>query len=201
MSRPRGPWRVAALAARSAACTALLRARGVAVEGVVGCEGMLPALHTGGTVVLGRGLALRGMTSRVELGAHPGARLAIGARVFLNQGASVVATAGEGGADGSAAGGITLGDDVHVGDLVGISDSDHHPVDRLSAVRTAPVVVGNHAWIGRGATLLPGAVVGEHAVIGAGAVVTGTIPPGVVALGVPARPVRDLDVAPGWRRA
>ena len=188
MSRPRHP---VPLAVRSVACTAVLRARGVRTTGLVRCEGLLPALHTGGRVVLGERLSLRAVTGRIELGAHPGATLTVGDRVFVNQGASLVAATS-----------IEIGDDVHVGDLAGLADTDHHAVDHLSAVRTAPVVVEHHAWIGRGATLLPGAHVGAHAVIGAGAVVTGAIPPGVLAVGVPARPVRDLAPAPlGWRRA
>ncbi|MDL5159546.1 acyltransferase [Actinomycetospora termitidis] len=191
MNPPRGLPALARLAARSAACTATMRARGITTTGLVRCDGLLPALHTGGTVRLGAQLSLRAVTGRVELGAHPGGTLTIGDRVFVNQGASIVATTS-----------IEIGDDVHVGDLVGIADTDHHAVDHLTAVRTAPVVVEHHAWIGRAATLLPGAHVGAHAVIGAGAVVTGAIPPGVLALGVPARPVRDLAPArPGWRRA
>ena len=192
MTRPRG---VVRLALRSAACTALLRVRGVPTTGLVRCEGSFPVLHTGGTVRLGAQVSLRSRTGRVEIGATGGGELTVGDRVFVNQGASIVAC-GSG-----TTGGITIGDDVHVGDLVGIHDTDHHPVDHLSAVRTAPVVVEHDVWIGRGATLLPGAHVGAHAVIGAGAVVTGVIPPGVLAVGVPARPVRELAVLEGWRRA
>ncbi|MFC5065113.1 acyltransferase [Actinomycetospora atypica] len=187
MTRPRG---VVRLALRSAACTALLRARGVPTTGLVRCEGSFPLVHTDGTVRLGAQVSLRSRTGRVELGATGGGTLTVGDRVFVNQGASIVATDS-----------ITIGDDVHVGDLVGIHDTDHHAVDHLSAVRTAPVVVEHDVWIGRGATLLPGALVGAHAVIGAGAVVTGVIPPGVLAVGVPARPVRELAVLEGWRRA
>lgn len=54
--------------------------------------------------------------------------------------------------------------------------------------------IGDRALIGIGAVVLDGARVGESAVVGAGAVVTpGTeIPPGVLALGTPARVVREL---------
>jgi carbonic anhydrase/acetyltransferase-like protein (isoleucine patch superfamily) len=54
--------------------------------------------------------------------------------------------------------------------------------------------IGRGAMIGIGATVLNGARIGEEALIGAGAVVTpGTvIPPRVLALGIPAKPVRDL---------
>jgi len=52
----------------------------------------------------------------------------------------------------------------------------------------------NHSFIGMGATVMDGAVVGEFAMVGAGALVTQgkEIPPGTLAVGAPARVVRDL---------
>lgn len=55
-------------------------------------------------------------------------------------------------------------------------------------------VVGNGALIGMGATLLDGAQVGENALVGAGALVRegDEIPAGTLAVGTPARVVREL---------
>jgi len=53
------------------------------------------------------------------------------------------------------------------------------------------VVVGRGAWIGANAVVM--ADVGEGAVIGAGAVVVKPIPPRTVAVGVPARVVKELS--------
>lgn len=57
--------------------------------------------------------------------------------------------------------------------------------------------IGDGALIGMGATVLNGAVIGEGALIGAGALVTEgkVIPPRTLAMGSPAKPVRDLDDA------
>ena len=57
--------------------------------------------------------------------------------------------------------------------------------------------VGNHALIGIGAIVLDGAEVGDEVLVGAGAVVSpGTkLPPRTLALGTPAKPVRDLKPA------
>jgi phosphonate metabolism protein (transferase hexapeptide repeat family) len=53
------------------------------------------------------------------------------------------------------------------------------------------VHIGHDVWIGHGAIVLPGVSVGTGAVIGAGAVVTRDVEPYVIAVGVPARPLRD----------
>lgn len=52
-----------------------------------------------------------------------------------------------------------------------------------------PISIGNDVWIGRGATIArkPGLTVGDGAVIGAGAVVTKSIPPYAIAVGIPAK--------------
>lgn len=51
--------------------------------------------------------------------------------------------------------------------------------------QTAPVVIGNHVWIGGGAIILPGVTIGDNVVIGAGSVVTKDIPSNVIAYGNP----------------
>jgi acetyltransferase-like isoleucine patch superfamily enzyme len=55
--------------------------------------------------------------------------------------------------------------------------------------RAAPVVIGDDAYIGAQATLMPGVRVGAAAVVGAGAVVTHDVADGVTVAGVPARPI------------
>ncbi|MCS7179027.1 MAG: gamma carbonic anhydrase family protein [Anaerolineae bacterium] len=95
---------------------------------------------------------------------------------------------------------------IHIGPRSNIQDLTviHTDVDRPCRVG-AGVTVGHRAvlhgaivedgaLIGIGAILLNGAVVGAEAIVGAGAVVTeGTvIPPRTLALGIPAKVVREL---------
>ena len=61
------------------------------------------------------------------------------------------------------------------------------------------VEIGKGSWIGSGAIILPGSKIGEHVVIGANSVVTGEIPSHSVAVGSPARVVRQYD-GNSWER-
>lgn len=72
-----------------------------------------------------------------------------------------------------------------------------HPVDpgprRAGWEYAEPIVVGDNVWLGGGAILCPGVTIGNDTVIGAGAVVTRDLPAGVVAVGTPARVLREID--------
>ena len=149
---------------------------------------MRPVFLTAGSIKCGR-LILRCKTVRIELGAAEKGSLVLGERVFINTGATIVATHS-----------IVLGDDCLIGDLVAIFDSDYHAIEPSQPTRFAPVRLGNNVWVGRSATILPGVTIGDHAVIAAGSIVTSDIPARTLAAGVPARPIRTLDIPDGWRR-
>lgn len=60
--------------------------------------------------------------------------------------------------------------------------------------KSGKVIIGDGAHIGIGAIIMPGVTIGDGAVIGAGAVVTKDIPPYTLALGVPARVIKDYKI-------
>ena len=85
---------------------------------------------------------------------------------------------------------ITIGNNVAIGRNFYVQDSDFHTIIDSNGERknnTAPVVIGNHVWIGANVTILKGVHVGDGAVIGAGTVVTKDVPPYSVVAGTPNR--------------
>ena len=54
------------------------------------------------------------------------------------------------------------------------------------------IVIGADVWLGSGAIVLAGVTIGANTVVGAGAVVTRDLPANVVAVGNPARVVREI---------
>ena len=59
-------------------------------------------------------------------------------------------------------------------------------------VSYAPISIGSRCWLGAGTIVLPGVTIGDGTTVGAGSVVTKSLPPRVLAIGSPARVVRDL---------
>ncbi len=65
---------------------------------------------------------------------------------------------------------------------------------------TGPIVIDDEVWLGVGVTILCGVRIGEGAVIGAGSLVTSDIPPGAIAVGMPARVVKMRSELTGANR-
>ncbi|MFR6471246.1 MAG: acyltransferase [Turicibacter sanguinis] len=82
---------------------------------------------------------------------------------------------------------ITIGENVMIAEDVMIRDSNNHTIERDGYVKDAPVVIGNHVWIGTRATILSGVTIGDGAVVAAGAVVTKDVPANTLVGGVPAK--------------
>ena len=155
---------------------------------VVTVDGLNPIIVPFGSIKCGR-LILRCKPVPVELGAAKGGCLVLGERVFINTGSTIVAHHS-----------IVLGDDCLIGDFVAIFDTSHHQLEPSVPTRVAPVLLGTNVWVGRSVIILPGVTIGDHAVIAAGSVVTENVAARTLAAGVPARPVRTLQVPDGWRR-
>jgi len=116
-----------------------------------------------------------------------GYQTSVGARSFANFGLVVLDVAR-----------VTIGDDVQIGPNVQLLTATH-PVDadarRDKWESAAPIVIGSNVWLGGGVIVCPGVTIGENTIVGAGSVVTRDLPSDVVAVGSPARTVRNLGEA------
>jgi maltose O-acetyltransferase len=116
----------------------------------------------------------------VDYGEH----LHIGPRTFVNYNLTALDVAR-----------ITIGTDCQIGPNVQLL-TPTHPVepeprrDRLEAAR--PITIGDNVWLGGGVIVCPGVTIGDNSVVGAGAVVTRDVPANVVAVGNPARVLREV---------
>ena len=108
-------------------------------------------------------------------------RIKIGNNVFINSNSLLMAR-----------GGITIEDDVLLAANVQLLSNNHDEYDRR-VLTCKPIHIKKGAWIGAGASILPGVTIGENAIVGAGAIVTKDVGDCEVAVGVPAKIVKTLD--------
>ena len=121
---------------------------------------------------------------RAPLYCDYGTHIAIGDRTFVNFGLVALDVAP-----------ITIGADCQIGPNVQLL-TPIHPLDpdlrRDKWEQASPIFLGDNVWLGGGVIVLPGVTIGPGTVVGAGAVVSRDLPPGVLAVGTPARVVREL---------
>jgi acetyltransferase-like isoleucine patch superfamily enzyme/acyl carrier protein len=177
------------VAAPSAAPTALHRAavaashafarlalRGVDALGPRPFVRGLPFVENLGRLTIGADLSLASTPVGSHLVTGPRGVLRIGDGVIIGPGAAIAAEDR-----------VEIGDGARLGAGVMLLASDYHAVaDRDAPGATGPIVIGAHAHLGDRVVVLHGATIGAHAVIAADSVVSGDIPAGAHAAGVPA---------------
>jgi len=153
-------------------------------------------IKLGNNVFLGDSVEIRNPGARIDIGddtticnyvvikSSPDAgRIVIGKRVWIGQGSIIE------GKD------ISIGDDVILAPNVHVIGGDHGIARNWrinqQAAKTAPVVIENDVWIGSGSVVLKGVKLHEGCVVGARSVVTHDIPPYTIAVGTPARVIRE----------
>lgn len=135
-----------------------------------------------GDVEFGEGVSLKGDVVPIELVSHKGARISIGDQTFINYGSSITAYKQ-----------VKIGSHCLLGHYLFIIDRNELGIEqREVAPPAAPVIIEDNVWIGSNVIILPGVSIGCRAAIGAGSVVTRDIPAACLAVGNPARVVRQL---------
>jgi len=117
--------------------------------------------------------------------------------------------------------GVKIGKNVHIGPLVTIDDvypnfvciedgvsiagqnfiiTHNKPLEyhkNLSEAFLAPVIIKKNAWIAIGVIILPGVTIGEGAIVASGSVVNKDVPPNTLVGGVPAKVIKEFEMADG----
>jgi maltose O-acetyltransferase len=136
-------------------------------------------------------LGSAGASLEVEYGLHVdyGINIHVGERFYANANCVLLDVAQ-----------IRIGDDTMLGPGVQLLTATHpvDPVARTSGRELGfPITIGSRAWLGGGVIVGPGITIGDDVVVGSGAVVTKDLPDRVVAVGNPARIIREVDVSEG----
>jgi acetyltransferase-like isoleucine patch superfamily enzyme len=160
--------------------------------------GTASRIRIGSGTRIDRGFTLRLTGGQLDMGSHcevrrdvtltVTGRLSVGSRVMLGSGMLVMCDER-----------LTIEQDAIIGSYTVISDTTHRrtapdePVHH-SPMRTAPTRIGRNVQIGVHVAVSLGVDVGDQAFIGANSVVTSDVPAGWLAVGSPARAVRELVV-------
>lgn len=153
-----------------------------------------------------------GIAAQTSIGADVHSSIKIGTK--LSVGGKCIIGAGDGGSIQigndttimsylylqAAASKVSIGEDCMFSYFVKMNTGSHTLYDNVTGENITHrdgITLGNHVWVGMGATFVDGCTVGDGSVIGASSVVTKDIPPHVTCAGNPARVLRE-DVR--WER-
>lgn len=120
----------------------------------------------------------------IDVIVEKGGTLTIGESCYFNYGCSI-----------SAMQEVTIGKGCLFGTYVSVTDNAFHelsPEHRLERPASMPVIIEDNVWLANRVVVLPGVTIGAGSAIGACSVVTKDIPPRTLAVGIPAKPIRQL---------
>ena len=144
-------------------------------------KGLGPKIRCAGKLIVGRNLTLRSIAQPIEISIENKAEIVIGDDVFINTGVVIAAKMR-----------IYIGNETIIGDQAIIYDSDWHGIDGKE-IKSKPVEIGNHVWIGARAIILKGVEIGDNSIVAAGSVVTKNVSDGIIVAGNPAKYIRKTQ--------
>jgi putative colanic acid biosynthesis acetyltransferase WcaF len=87
-------------------------------------------------------------------------------------------------------GAISIGANTVVSQNTYICAADHDYTDVRFTIRQCPVAIGNEVWVASDVWIGPGVQVGDGTVVGARSTATRNLPPEMVCVGSPCRPIK-----------
>ena len=126
----------------------------------------------------------------VDIKAHQNGKIEIGDRAYIGPYACLSGKS------------INIGKSCLIASHTGIYASNHLFADATRTIKGQGlsykgIAIEDDCWLGSGVKVLDGVTIGQGSVVGAGAVVTKSIPPYSIAVGVPAKVVSQRNVTPG----
>ncbi|MGB3622572.1 hypothetical protein FT643_05765 [Ketobacter sp. MCCC 1A13808] len=91
-------------------------------------------------------------------------------------------------------GGVVIGNNAQVGPGALITTTSHD-IRKAMKAEFKTVTIGDWAWVGANATVLPGITIGRYAVVGAGSIVTKDVPDFAIVVGNPGKIIGENEVA------
>jgi len=172
-------------------------------KGRVVIQGERNTLRVGKNVVLNGSIWLQGTGTLIEIGDN----CIIEGMMRVVRGEGGVIRIGDGTTFGAVgislheAGEVSIGKDCLFSTDIHMDVSDMHPIydgdtrERINPAKS--IKIADHVWLGQRVLVLKGAVIGSGTVVGANSMVVGELPENVVAVGSPARVVRQNII---WER-
>lgn len=156
-----------------------LKLRGVTSEGKIRGSGRV-YISKGKNIVLkdnvfiGRNVVLKSIGGKIVIGRNS----LVNDFSYINSAAAII-----------------IGEDVLIAPYCHFTDRNHG-YDRNKLIReqkgtSTPICIGNDVWIGSGVKVLEGITIGDGSIIGANSVVTRDIPPYSIAVGAPAKVIKE----------
>lgn len=143
-----------------------------------------PVVSNLGRLIIEERVRLNSKVAALELATGHEGTLKIGSGAFINYGTSIGALKY-----------VEIGKECNIGTYCILMDNDFHrlePERRKELPESMPIILEENVWLGARVIVLKGVTIGAGSVIGAGSIVTKDIPPRSLAVGMPARVVREL---------